>query len=114
MSYNADEMNSIGAEINKQIREHVVYNISVEDVIGVQRLKLGKLVGEEGLKYDHIIHGPRILYVLLTFVFNGMLVQGYSPDPMLLGTMVTIPKDKRQCAWAYILRARAGPGLKTI
>ena len=66
MSYDVDETNSIGAEINMQIKEHV-YNISIEDVIeGVQRLKLGKLDGENGLNSDHIIHGPRILYVLLT------------------------------------------------
>ena len=50
MSYHVDEMNSIGAEINKQIKEHGVYDISVEDVIeGVQRLKLDKSDGEEGL-----------------------------------------------------------------
>ena len=27
VSYDVDEMNSIGAEINKQVKEHVVYNI---------------------------------------------------------------------------------------
>ena len=88
-------MNIIGAKINKQIKEHGVYNISVEDVIeGVQRLKLGKSDGEEGLNSDHIIHGPRILYVLLTLVFHSMLVHGYSPDFVLVGTMVPIPKNK--------------------
>ena len=96
MSYDVDEMNSIGAEINRQIKEHVVYNISVEDVIeGVQRLKLGKSDGE-GLNSDHIIHGPIILYVLFTLVFNNMLVHGYISNSMLVGTMVPIPKDKRQ------------------
>ena len=35
-------------------------------------------------------------YVLLTLVFNSMLVHGYSPDSMLVGTMAPIPKDKRQ------------------
>ena len=56
VSYDVDEMNSIGADI----KEHV-YNISVEDIIeGVQRLKLGKSDGEEGLNSDHIIHGLRI------------------------------------------------------
>ena len=61
------KINSIGAEINMQIKEHVVYNISLEDVIeGVQ---LGKPDGEEGLNSDHI-HSPRIFYVLLTLVFS--------------------------------------------
>ena len=90
-------MNSIIAEINRQIKEHGVYNIFVDDVIeGVQRLKLGKSDGEEGLNSDHIIHDQIILYLLLTVVFNSMLVHGYSPDSMLVGTMVPIPKDKRQ------------------
>ena len=52
-----DEINSTGVDINKHIKEHGVYNISVESVIeGVQRLKLGKWDGEEDLNYDHIVH----------------------------------------------------------
>ena len=54
--------------------------------------------GEEGLNYDNIIQGPTILYVLLTLVFNSILVHGYNPDSMLVGTMVAIQKDKRQLA----------------
>ena len=43
MSCDVDEMNRTGAKINRQIKEHVVHNISVEDVIeGVQQLKLDK------------------------------------------------------------------------
>ena len=85
MSYDVDEINSIGAETNKHIKEYGVYDISVEDVVeGVQRLKLGKSDGEEGLNSDHIIHGPRILYVLLTLVFNSIVVYGYSPDSVLV------------------------------
>ena len=78
------------AEINRQVRRltgrltnMLVYNISVENVIeGFQRLKLGKSDGEEGLNFD--------------LIFNSMLVHGYSPDSMLVGTIVPIPKDKRQ------------------
>ena len=36
--------------------------------------------------------------MLLTLVFNCMLVHGYSPDFMSVGTMVPIPKDRRQLA----------------
>ena len=36
--------------------------------------------------------------MLLKLVFNSMLVHGHSPDSMLVGTMVPIPKDKRQLA----------------
>ena len=57
---------------------------------------LGKSDGEEGLSSDHIINGPRLLYVLLTMVFNSMLIHGVSPKSMLVGTMIPIPKDRRQ------------------
>ena len=97
VSYDVDEMNSINTEINKQIKENVAYDISVDEVIeGVQRLKLGKSDGEEGRNSNHIIHGPKILFVLLALIFNNMLVHGFSPDSMLVGTMVPMPKVKRQ------------------
>ena len=103
VSYDVDEMNVINTEINKQIKENVAYNISVDEVIeGVQRLKLGKSDGEEGLNSNHIIHGPKILFVLLALLFNSMLVHGFSPDSMLVGTMVPIPKDKRQLVCMYL------------
>ena len=71
--------------------------ICVDDTVkGVRRLKLGKSDGEEGLSSDHIINGPILLYVLLTMVFNSMLIHGLSPESMLVGTMIPIPKDRRQ------------------
>ena len=33
---------------------------------------------------------------MLALIFNSMLVHGFSPDSILVGTMVPIPKDKRQ------------------
>ena len=55
MSYDVDEMNSIGAEINKQIKEHVIYNILIDGIIeDVQRLNTN-------LNTDNIINGPIIL-----------------------------------------------------
>ena len=106
VSYDVDEMNVINTEINKQIKENVAYDITVDEVIeGVQRLKLGKSDGEEGLNSNHIIHGPKILFVLLALIFNSMLVHGFSPNSMLVGSMVPIPKDKRQlvCISAALL-----------
>ena len=95
MSYDVDEMNVINTEIHKQIKENAVYDISVDEVIeGVQQLKLGKSDGEEGLNSNHIIHGPEILFVLLALFFNSMLVHGFSPDSLLVGTMVPIPIPK--------------------
>ena len=92
------EMISIDTEINNRVKDGVTaYNICVDDTVkGVRRLKLGKSDGEEGLSSDHIINGPRLLYVLLTMVFNSMLIHGVSPESMLVGTMIPIPKDRRQ------------------
>ncbi len=45
---------------------------------------------------DNIIHGTHSLYVLLTIVFNDMLIHGVSPDSMILGTMVPIPRNKKK------------------
>ena len=71
VSYDVDEMNVINTEINKQIKANVAYDISVDEVIeGVQRLKLGKSDGEEDLNANHIIHGPKILFVLLALILT--------------------------------------------
>jgi len=49
-------MNAIYAEINKQIKHNIAYDISVDDVIkGVQRLKLGKSDDKEGLNSDTLV-----------------------------------------------------------
>ena len=80
MSYDVDETNVINTENNKKIKENVAYYISVDEVIeGVQRLKLGKLDGEEGLNSNHIIHGPKILFVLLALIFNSILTLVLTP-----------------------------------
>ncbi len=50
----------------------------------------------ERLYSDHLINGCDSLYVYLTMIFNAMLIHGISPESMLLGTMIPIPKNKRQ------------------
>ena len=60
----------------------------------MNRLKSGKS-DESGLYSDHVRNGPHILFVLLTCLFNAMLVYGCCPDNMLKRTMVPIPKCKR-------------------
>ena len=44
---------------------------------------------------DHFIHGNRQLYVLLSILFTLFLRHGFSPDSMILETMIPIPKDKK-------------------
>ena len=100
---------SIDTEINNRVKDGVTaYNIilCVDDTVkGVRRLKLGKSDGEEGLSSDHIINGPRLLYVLLTMVFNSMLIHGVSPESMLVGTIIPIPKDRRELSLLVVVLA---------
>lgn len=98
--YDNQRMKDIINEIDEKL--HVsnnvaLYSVSVHDVINaIKSLKSGKAGGIECLNSDHIIHGPHILYVLLTNAINCMLVHGVSPDSMITGTMVPIPKCKRK------------------
>ena len=59
-------------------------------------LKIGKSDGSEGLFSDHFINGTRKLYVFLSILFTVFLCHGFSPDSMILGTMIPIPKDKKK------------------
>ncbi len=92
-------MNDIKCRIEDDLfkRGHNDYVIRVADVIkSLAHLKQGKTDGEEGLMSDNIIHGTNSLYVLLTIVFSAMLIHGVSPDSMILGTMIHIPKNKKK------------------
>ena len=90
------EMHHIVNEINARlVGENCMYEIELNDVkTAIAHLKLGKSDGEEGLNSDHIIQGSVLLQKYLTFVFNAMLSHGLSPDSMLNGTMIPIPKGK--------------------
>lgn len=70
--------------------------ISVDKLVNcIKMLKSGKKENT-GMLSDHLIHGSHRLYVLLTMLFNCMLIHGNSPDEMILGTMVPLQKDKRK------------------
>ncbi len=62
----------------------------------IGHLKHGKTDGTEGLYSDHLINRCGSLYVYLIMIVNAMLIHGISPESMLLGTMVPIPKYKSQ------------------
>ncbi len=99
-------MEVICHEINDRLSENInIYKLSVDYLEkSVKRLKLGKSEGKEGLNSDHIINDPHILTVLLTSVFNCMIVHGVSPDSMINGTMILIPMGKRKllcCSYNY-------------
>ena len=70
--------------------------IYINDVIdAVMHLKSGKSDGNEGLNYDNFIHGNIKFYSILALLFTAFLLHAHSPDSMILGTMIPIPKDTR-------------------
>ena len=71
--------------------ENVKYVISHSDVINaVSHLKNGKSDGSEGLFSDHFLHATHRFYVILYTLF---LSHSFSPDSMIMGTMIPIPKN---------------------
>ncbi len=48
---------------------------------------------DEGLMPDNI-HGSHSLHILLSIVFNSMLIHGVCPDSMIRHTIAHAPKNK--------------------
>ena len=97
--YDTNHMKLIERETMSRVQKcnDESYNITVHDVMNaVTHLKAGKSDGYEGLSSDNFIHGNRQLYVLLSFFFTLFLRHGFSPDSMILGTMIPIPKDQKK------------------
>ncbi len=92
-------MEIIKNRVNNKLNDlnYVESKINVNHVKGIKHLKTGKSDGDEGLMSHHLINAPHSLSVLfITIVFNAMLVHCMSPESMIVGTMIPIPKAKRQ------------------
>ena len=104
VSYNKHDLCRLSAEIDSRIDEnypndannsHQVPNITVQQVKNaVLELKQGKKE-ENGLYSNHFMHGTDRLIVLITLLFNCMLIHGIAPDDLLLGTMIPLIKNSR-------------------
>ncbi len=93
--YDWEEMESIQKRVHNKIKDSnsVQYMINVHNVIKcIKQLKAGKSDGDEGLMSDYIINAPHRLSVLIIVVINAMIIHGMSPESMLIGTMIPIPK----------------------
>ena len=92
-------MRCVETEIMSRIerQSNDCYCTTVQDVINfVAHLKVGKSDGSDILFSDHFINGTKHLHVFLSLLFTLFLVYGFSPDSMILGTMIPIPKDKKK------------------
>ena len=84
----------IASIVKNSTVDDVTFNVQdVKDV--VNNLKNGKKE-ESGIFTDHFINGPDRLFIILSIIFNSMLVHGIAPSELLVGTMIPIVKDYRK------------------
>lgn len=58
------------------------------------KLNRDKSDGNLGFNSNHLINGGHRLHVMLSMLFNSMLVHGYYPSILLKSTIISIPKDR--------------------
>ena len=74
--------------------EHVTSYISFNDVV-MMLPYLNKKIKKYGYGL-HFIHGTNQLYIVLSLLFNAMIVHGYSPDGLSISTIQPLVKNKRK------------------
>ena len=60
---------------------------------GIKKLKANKHDGDIGLWSNHLLLAPSALHGVLCDLFNAMMIQGYMPHKLLVGTVISIIKD---------------------
>ncbi len=60
-----------------------------------QRLKKDKYDGVAGLWSNHVLYSPDVFNVHLSMLATAMTVHGYNVDDLLIGTMISLPKDHK-------------------
>lgn len=81
---------------NSQQQPSSFDRFSVGDVnTAMQKLKTGKSSGHDGLKAEHFKFAHRCSYVLLSLLFNCMLVHGHVPQEFTSTVIIPLVKDKK-------------------
>ena len=97
--YDKDETKCIKTVIMSRIKRqrNGCYYITMLDVINAATyFKVDTSDGSEGLCTDHFINSNKHLYVFVSLLITLFLVHGFSPASMILGTVISIPKDKKK------------------
>ena len=98
VGYNVDTMKNLKVKIENLVDTCSLENerISVQEVKdAVKSMKKGKKE-ENGLYTDHFINGPERLFIMISILFNSMIIHGIAPSDFLIGTMIPIIKDHRK------------------
>ncbi len=108
VSYDNADMEVLKTDNNKILNEqctqstlcnHSTHSITSSDVLSAIRiLKNDKEDGDSEIVSDHIIYSDESLSVHIAILFIAMLRHGLTPDGMLTGTMIPIPKGR----WANL------------
>ncbi len=110
VSYNVDDMNILKKDIisavsNKCVCSNCIHgnhSITFKNCHdAIKKLKQSNSDGCTGILSDHIIHASDKLTCYIALLFTAMLCHGTSPDGILLGTMVPLPKGR----WANLSRS---------
>ena len=56
----------------------------------VRKIKSGKRNGGHGLGLDHLINGSNKVFHVMHFLFNAMIVHGYTANELLHTTIISI------------------------
>ena len=102
VSYNEGEMKVLNKDINKAINSELLIEKETNKLLispdlvekGIAKLKNGKNDGSLPLTSENLIHATNIFHGHLSLLFSVMLRHGCSPDGMLMGTMVPLPKGR--------------------
>ena len=80
----------------KQIDEYGEVQFSVNEVkAAVNKIKLGKSPGPDGLEAEYFKYACDKLYILIALCFNFMMHHSYVPGSLMTTIIVPIVKDKR-------------------
>ena len=92
-----NDMAHITNEISNIINNADCYISVTPDIINncIAKLKRCKSDGNIGFNSNHLVHGGRRIRVLLSLLFNTMIVHGHYPSELLKSTIESIFKDNR-------------------
>ena len=105
VGFNADDLELLYSDINDKIKEkhtdfkldsNYEFLIAVKDVQdAIFNLKSDKKE-ENGININHFKLGSQRLIIVLSLLFNCMLVHGVTPDELMIGIMSPLIKDAKK------------------
>jgi len=101
VSYNVNDMQNILDVVDNGIIDccstgkcRVPHHIEVTDVkSAINKLKCNKADGVTNLMSDALLNSPLSLTTHLSLLFSACIIHGFTPENMLLSTLIPIPKS---------------------